>query len=148
MLTEERRTLNLGGRCRQLDRHPNVPPFTTLFIFELDVHLTPANVLVGGQIGRRHDRTAWYVNRIQNCHELALGMVCGELGNQPPHVGLIFASVTNGGKTRVGGKIRQTKIGADPTCQPRPYRFLDHHINPIVRAMWLAVNRVAKLAAA
>src|SRR5260221_9571394 len=49
VLTQQGRTLDLGGRCRELDRHANVEPFAALRVVGLDRQYPTLSVLLGGE---------------------------------------------------------------------------------------------------
>ena len=117
-------------------------------MIEFDVHVAATDVFVVGQILGGHDRTAGHIERIEDRHHFALGVVGGKFIEQRPHQLLIFAPLTDGRKLRIGHQIGHADFRTHTTGECRPHGFLHHHINPVVRAVRLTVNRVAELAAA
>src|SRR5262245_39637305 len=93
VLAERGRALDQRGRVGELDRHAHVPPLAALRVVELDPHVAPAHVLVGRQVLARHDRPARHVERVEDRHQLALGVLLGELVEQGPHQVLVLSSV-------------------------------------------------------
>ena len=148
MLAEQWRAFDRRGRVRQLDRHADIEPLAALRVIELDPHVAPAHVLVVGQVLGRHDRAAGYVERIEDCHQLALGVPLRELVDQRPHELLILAALADGGEVRVGREVGHAQLRADALRERGPDGLLDHDVEPVVRAVRLAVNRVAELTAA
>src|SRR6266705_687390 len=148
VLAKQRRTLDARGRIGELDRHPDVVPLAALRMVELHPHVTPPHVLVVRQVLGAHDGTAGHVQRVQDRHVFALGVVRGELRDQRPHLVLVLAAIGDLREAGIGRKARHPQIGPDAAGEPLPHRLLHHDVQPIVGPVRLAVDGVAELAAA
>ena len=115
---------------------------------ELDPHVAAAHMFVVGEILRTHDRTARHVERIENGHQLALGVLLCELVDQRPHQVLILAPLGDLDEARVARHVGHRDFGAHALGEVFPHRLLHDDVQPVVGAVRLAVDGVAELAAA
>src|SRR5215471_6733388 len=148
VLAQHRRALDHRGRGRELDRHADVEPLAALGMVELDPHVAAAHVLVGREILGRHDRAARDVEGVEDRHELALGVLFGELVEERPDEILVLAAFADRRHAWISREVGHAHFGADALREILPHGFLHDDVEPVVGPVRLAVDGVAELASA